>query len=55
MEFSCAQKSCGYSGKGPYVVQFPQEAVVDIHNIATPFCPYCGQKMIRSDSETDRA
>jgi hypothetical protein len=42
MEFSCPDKECGFDGTGPYTLNIPQEACVDEQNIATPFCPHCG-------------
>jgi len=50
MEFSCTEEACNYDGVGPYVLNIPQEACVDEHNIATPFCPHCGQALIKTDS-----
>ena len=50
MEFSCPEESCNYDGLGPYVLNIPQEACVDEHNLATPFCPHCGQALIKPDT-----
>lgn len=50
MEFSCTEEACNYDGVGPYVLSIPQEACVDEHNIATPFCPHCGRALIKTDS-----
>jgi len=53
MDFSCAEEECNYDGAGPYVLNIPREACVDEHNIATPFCPHCGQALIKMDIETE--
>ncbi len=50
MEFSCLVEGCNYDGVRPYVLNIPQEACVDEHNIATPFCPHCGKALIKTDS-----
>ena len=53
MEFSCPEKKCGFDGTGPYVLNIPQEACVDEQNIATPFCPHCGNTMKKIDTEPE--
>ena len=53
MDFSCAEEECNYDGAGPYVLNIPREACVDEHNIATPFCPHCGQALIKMDTEIE--
>jgi len=55
MEFSCPEKKCNFDGNGPYVLNIPQEACVDEHNIATPFCPYCGQTMTKIETEPEES
>ena len=53
MEFSCPEKECGYDGVGPYLLNIPQEACVDEQNVATPFCPHCGNALLKKDSEAE--
>ena len=53
MEFSCPEEECNYNGVGPYVLNIPREACVDEHNIATPFCPHCGQALRKIDSDVE--
>jgi hypothetical protein len=53
MEFSCPEKECGFDGVGPYVLNIPQEACVDEQNIATPFCPHCGNTMKKIVRESE--
>jgi hypothetical protein len=53
MDFSCPEVECNYNGVGPYVLNIPLEACVDEHNIATPFCPHCGQALIKMDSDAE--
>ena len=55
MEFSCPEKECNFDGNGPYVLNIPQEACVDEHNIATPFCPHCGQTMTKVETEPEES
>jgi hypothetical protein len=55
MEFSCPKKECGFDGGGPYVLSIPQEACVDEQNIATPFCPHCGNMMKRIVTEAEHS
>jgi hypothetical protein len=50
MEFSCPEKECVYEGLRPYVLNIPQEACVDEQNVATPFCPHCGQKLTKVET-----
>ena len=53
MEFSCPEKECEFDGVGPYVLHIPQEACVDEQNMATPFCPHCGNTMMRIDADAE--
>lgn len=49
MDFSCPEEECNYDGAGPYVLKLPKEACMDEHNVATPFCPHCGQALKKMD------
>ena len=49
MKFLCPEKECVYGGTGSYELTIPQEACVDEQNIATPFCPHCGNTLVKSE------
>lgn len=51
MEFSCKQEICSYEGAKPYVLYIPPECYMDEHNLATPFCPHCGNALTKSQPE----
>ena len=44
-KFYCTSESCTHGDKGPFVLELPQEAVLDGNNMATIFCPRCGKPM----------
>jgi len=50
MKFSCPETECEYGGTGSYELNIPQEACVDEQNIATPFCPHCGNSLVKSET-----
>jgi hypothetical protein len=50
MKFSCPEQECEYGGIGAYELNIPQEACVDEKNIATPFCPHCGNTLVMSEA-----
>lgn len=41
MEYFCPKENCDYKGSRPYILILPEEACVDVNNIASIFCPYC--------------
>lgn len=43
--FFCNSVACTQRGKGPFILELPQEAVMDGNNLATIFCPRCGKEM----------
>lgn len=45
MEFFCTDEMCPFEGGGPFTIEIPQEACVDVHNIASIFCPYCNNML----------
>lgn len=51
MEFSCQENKCSCEEGKPYVLNIPPERVMDEHNIATPFCPHCGNALIKCESD----
>ena len=50
MKFSCPEKECRHDGGEPYILSIPQEACIDVNNMATPFCPRCGNTLTLVDS-----
>jgi len=53
MKFSCPEQECEYGGIGAYELNIPQEACVDEKNIATPFCPHCGNTLVMSGANAE--
>lgn len=51
MEFYCPEEDCSYEGGGDFVVVLPDESCVDVHNIATVFCPYCQSVLVPKDEK----
>lgn len=44
-KFYCTNDICVHADKGPFVLELAQEAVMDGNNLATIFCPKCGNPM----------
>jgi endogenous inhibitor of DNA gyrase (YacG/DUF329 family) len=44
-KFYCNSETCTHADKGPFVLELAQEAVMDGNNLATIFCPRCGNPM----------
>ena len=44
-KFYCNSDDCTHADKGPFVLELPQEAVMDGNNMATIFCPRCAKPM----------
>ena len=44
-KFYCNSEDCTHADNGPFVLELPQEAVMDGNNLATIFCPRCGKPM----------
>lgn len=44
-KFFCNSDRCLHADKGPFVLELAQEAVMDGNNMATIFCPKCGNPM----------
>ena len=53
--FFCNSNACTQSGKGPFILELAQEAVMDGNNLATIFCPRCGKEMKPLPGDTDSA
>ena len=51
MEFYCAEKSCIDARKSPYTISLPTEVVVDEHNRAELFCPFCKSVLVRRPAQ----
>lgn len=44
-KFYCNSEICTHADKGPFVLELPQESVMDGNNLATIFCPQCNKPM----------
>ncbi len=44
-KFYCNSEICTHADKGPFVLELPQESVMDGNNLATIFCPRCSKPM----------
>lgn len=53
--FFCNSDACIQRGKGPFILEVPQEAVMDGNNMATIFCPQCGKEMKPLPTDADSA
>ena len=52
-KFYCNSETCTHADNGPFVLELPQEAVMDGNNLATIFCPRCGKTMKQLPSDPD--
>lgn len=43
--FYCHNNACSNNENGLFFIDLPGEAILDKNNIATIFCPKCGQEM----------
>ena len=41
----CDNSKCPYKGNEPYHIDFAEEAVLDMRNVAAIFCPHCDHEM----------
>lgn len=48
IQYICTNINCSYPGDTQYEIQFKSESIMDINNLATPFCRFCKQEMMRS-------
>ena len=44
-KYYCNNDDCTHPDRGPFVLELPQEAVMDGNNMATIFCPLCSKPM----------
>ena len=42
----CENERCSYEGPGPYVMNIPVEAVMDVNNLAAAYCPHCSGQLV---------
>jgi len=45
VKYTCDNKRCRYRKERAYELIVPPESIMDDKNIATFFCPHCGQKL----------
>jgi hypothetical protein len=50
MKFYCTDDLCPFEESENYMVEIADEMCLDVHNIASPICPYCQNPML-SDVE----
>jgi ribosomal protein S27AE len=44
-KFYCKSEFCTQADHGPFILELAQEAVLDGNNLATIFCPRCGNPL----------
>jgi hypothetical protein len=47
IQFFCENISCSYPGVTRYEISFDFKSIMDINNLAVPFCPFCKNEMRR--------
>lgn len=45
VKYICENKMCRHREDGAYALIVPPESILDEKNVATFFCPHCGQKL----------
>jgi uncharacterized C2H2 Zn-finger protein len=54
-KFYCGSDGCTHADNGPFVLELPQEAVMDGNNMATIFCPRCAKPMRPLPAASEKA
>ena len=54
-KFYCNSEICTHADKGPFVLELPQESVMDGNNLATIFCLRCSKPMKQLPSNSQKS
>ncbi len=48
--YTCTNLNCSYPGNTQYEIRFKSESIMDHHNMAATFCPFCKKEMLPAHS-----
>jgi len=46
LSYSCVNHNCSFPGANPFEMTFKSESIMDENNVASLFCPFCGNELI---------
>ncbi|HAR33844.1 MULTISPECIES: hypothetical protein [unclassified Desulfobacter] len=46
LSYICVNHNCSFPGANPFEVTFKSESIMDENNVASLFCPFCGNELM---------